>query len=448
MNIRFSALAFLFSLLAPALVAQLPAEYNTKQKAILLLNSLDAQVWQSTAPHHQLDPLFTLQPVLDALPGLPSTATLFISHTPHVVTIEKLINPAAFEDTTLQPFIDSAEKIETQEHSAGLHIGQLWAQDNLELTWQWWIGARQRNWWLHGDARKEYLQTLQNYSGSPIRTARDAHAPQEPQHRLTMWHATSTNIGLGDMHLQLRYRLPLGNRFSCAFGAYTTIPIGSLANRQTPQTTEDVIPLDGDNELALRLINRARDIMLCTPLGAAGHFGIGGHIQAQINLSQRWAIRGQFTQIHYRGGLENRFALTPATALNRLEEGMPGTLENISSNELIMQHLKQKLYPTDIKIEVRPGITRINGIALNYANIPFHGSLGYLHTSTDSEYSESAPFATLTRTRNENHQINATAGWRRRQSWGEASSYMTGHYTINGTQKGAWGFGVGATVQA
>ncbi len=449
MNIRFSSLALLLQLFLPALNAQYPLEYTAKQKTVLLLNSLSAPVWHSTAPHHQTDPLFALQPTLDALPGFPATATFFFSRTPHATSLQDFVDPTAFEETSLQPFIESGQKIEIQEHISGLHFGQLWSQDSLEIGWQLWIGARERNFWLKSDDRNEYFKTLHHYSSSPTRNAsQDIHAPQEPQHRLTLWHATSTNVGLGDIHLQIRYRIPLHNRFSCAVGLYTTIPVGSLANRKTVNVNEDIPPLEGGHELAIRLINRARDIMLCTPLGNSGHLGLGGHFQAQLYVTQKLSIRGQFTQVYYKNSLENRFALSPATSLGAIEEGVPGSLDGISSNELIVQHLKQKLYPTEIKTEIRPGNTQCKGITLNYATIPFHGSLGYWHIMSGSEYSETAPLATLTQSTINNHQVHATAGWRRRQNWGEASSYLTGSYTVLGTQKGAWSIGIGATVQA
>jgi len=450
MNIRFSSLALLLPFFVTSLNSQYPLEYTAKQKTVLLLNSLSGPVWHSTAPHHQTDPLFELQPMLDALPGFPAAATFFFARTPKNAMLQNFIEPTAFEGTALQPFVQSGQKIEIQEHTSGLHFGQVWSQDSLEISWQLWAGARERNFWLNGNDRAEFFSTLRNYSSSPLRNATlDIHAPQEPQHRLTLWHATNTNVGLGDVHLQMRYRIPLLNRLSCAIGLYTTIPVGSLANRKTTTINDDAPPLDGDgHELTLRLINRARDIMLCSPLGNNGHLGLGGHIQAQLYLTQRLSVRGQFTQIYYRSSLENRFSLNRGIPLATIEEGLPGTLDGLSGNDLIVQHLKQKLYPTEIKTEIRPGGTQCKGVSLNYASLPFHCALGYWHISSDTEYSESAPLVTLTQKSIYNHRVHGTAGWRRRQNWGEASSYLTGSYTVAGTQKGSWSVGIGATVQA
>ena len=447
MNIRFHALVLFF--LTPLLcLANKQPDYNIKQKAILLLNSLDQQVWKSTAPHTQPDPLFTLQPTLDALPGLPATATFFVRHTPRVLDAQNLINPLAFEDSFLAPFIPSAEKIHIHEHAAGVHIGQLWSQDNLEIAWQWWAGIQARNWWISGKDRTAFLETFKNYT-APISKgeAQDVHAPQPIQNRLTPWHATNVNVGIGDVHVQVRYRLPLHQRFYCAIGPYITVPIGTQANYKTPRNGMDNPPLGGD-ELVLRLINRAREIMLATPLGSNGHLGLGAQVLAQLILTDHWSIKGQFMQMHYRSGVESRYALSTGTVINALEEGLPSSAENISSDEAVWDHLKHKLYPTEIKVSVRPGMLRMSGIALHYNRAPFHVALGYWHEHKGAEYSDSAPLATLTRRSFENHRITGTCGLRQRHNWGEASTYLTGSYAPKGTNAGAWSVGIGATVQA
>jgi|GEM_PF-2681007 len=449
MNIRFVFLfVFAFSCGAILHAEQPESLYTPKQHTILLLNSLSGPLWKSTAPYRDIDPIFKLQSGLSALPGIPTTASLFVMRNPEVARASHYLNPQALENTVLAPLATYINDVIIQEHTAGIHLGQLWHQDNWEIAWQWWVGARERNWWINGKSRGDFLKELNTaHFDKGAQTTPDAHAPQQHTHRFTATHATSTNIGIGDVHVQIRYRIPLGNRVSCAIGAYATVPIGTHAKRRTIGI-EEALPMEDGNELALKLVNRLRDVMLCVPLGSNGHLGLGGQLLAQVVVTNHFHIRGQWTQVYYRGDIENRYALTPHTPLTPIEEGMPFTAEGASPSDLVFQHLKQRLYPTEIKTHVYPGMVRIGTIGLHYENIPFHGSFSYSHESSETEYSELAPLATLTPMRTENHRLNTIVGWRKRFDWGESSSFLHGYYTIAGTHKGAWGAMLGVTVQA
>jgi hypothetical protein len=90
---------------------------------------------------------------------------------------------------------------------------------------------------------------------------------------------------------------------------------------------------------------------------------------------------------------------------------------------------------------------RTASLGLYYEGMPMYGSIGYHLEQVMPEYSETAPLMTLTLSRRENHKIISTLGWRMRHDWGEISWYATGNYTIQGSSTGAWGIGVGVTVQ-
>jgi len=447
MNIRFSLLLCLCLVSTVLHNTTPPLPYTHKQKAVLLLKSITPPVWHSTAPHHTIDPLFKTHHLSNALPGLPAKAEFFFMRTPHVTTVQNLINPAAFNDTMLQPFVDYGHALELQQHTTGIQIGQLWNQDNLEISWQWWVGAQERNWWLTQKMRKAYQETLKNYHGSALKGTGNIHAPQEPEHRLTLWHGTNTTVGIGDVHLQGRYRAHPTNWFSCSLGCYLTIPVGTQSSHTTPLNSDDTLPIATD-ELPLRIINRLRDVMLCAPLGANGHLGIGFQTDAHCFITGQLSLRGSFTQMHYRAGIENRYALLSSPTMSPLEEGLPGSEEGISSPETIVQYLKQTVYPCTLKAHVKPGMVRITSGGLHYEDIPLHLAMIYSHELVGGEYSESAPLATLNRTSTQNHQISGVAGWRKSFQWGQSSLYLNGHYTVSGTHRGCWGFGIGASVQA
>jgi hypothetical protein len=444
MNIHFKY----WILINVCLCGILPAhEYTGKQKAILLLNATQNTPWLSTAVNPDIDPLFVLQPSLLSHPGLPGFATAFISRNPRVAELSRLINQELFEDTSLAPFLPHTRQATIQEHICGIQLGQLWHQENFDIGWNWWIGARERNWWLSQQDRENCNREIQNYTASMTKEVlQDRYAAPEVNHRLTYWHATGTTVGIGDVHLYIRYRLPLTNALSCSAGFYTTIPIGTRATRTTPQETEDLPPLNND-ELATRLINRARDCMLCAPLGSNGHAGLGFQCTGQLQLTKTWSLRGQFTQIYYRSGIESRFSLQPKTALSKLEEGMPGNMEGISSDADIITHLKQKLYPCEIKVEVQPGMTQTASAGIHYEASRIYGMAGYLMDHMQHEYSETAPLATLTRTSRKTQRIAATLGIKQRYYWGECSWYTTGTYALKGSAQDAWNCGVGVTVQ-
>jgi len=449
MNIRFSALFAALVCLAPSFTHPFAPQHTDKQKCILFLKSINGKCWASTAPHRQPDPLFKLHPTLNSLPGLPAAAGLFFQRTSHAVDIQEFVNTEAFQDTFLYPFSNLTPKIQIQEHTAGLHLGQIWSQDNLDVSWQWWVGVKERNWWLSSDDRAQFLKTLSQLNTQSTRsTLQDNYAPQEQYRRLTPWHATNAHVGLGDVHLQMRYRLALTNNISLSLGLYSTVPVGTQESRKTPVTGEDTPPLDSGDELSMRLINRAREIMLATTFGSGGHLGIGGQTLAQINLSDSWSLQGQWLHVYYRGGIENRFTLNPAQPTTPLEEGALGTAENISPNEVIWQHMKHSIYPCETKIHIQPGALQTGGLSLHYSRNPFHASLAYWIEKQGPEYSELAPLATITRHSIENERVHLTCGWRKRHEWGEASTYFSGHYATRGTQKGAWGLCIGATVQA
>jgi len=446
MNIRFSFLLILSLCVSSKNRATTPL-YTPKQKAVLLLKSVSEPVWESTAPHYDTDPLFKSHAMTNALPGLPAKTAFFFARTPRVIAVKELINPSAFDGTMLQPFVNYGHAVELQQHTAGIQIGQLWSHENLEMGWQWWFGAQERNWWLSGDQRKKYQETLTNYHGTITKTGTSAHAPQEPPHRLTLWHATQTSLGIGDVHLQAKYRIHPTNWFSCALGGYITVPVGTQVSKTTPKESDSTLPIETD-ELALRIINRARDVMLCTPLGKNGHLGIGFEADAQCFITPQLSLRGSMVQMHYQNGIENRYALLSSGALPPLEEGLPGSAEGISSNDTIINHLKNTLYPCEIKAEVKPGLMRLNTAGIHYENIPFHGALIYQRETIGAEYSESAPLATLTRSSSIKHQLNLIAGWRSTFSWGQSSTYATGHYIVSGTHVGGWGVALGITIQA
>lgn len=444
MNIRITTVLLIAGSITSS-YAEMP--YTGKQKAILLINSLDGSPYNTTAPHFDIDPLFSLQHSLLAHPGLPAFATAFVSHNPCVATMNAYINPAALEKTELYPFIKHAESLTLQEHLCGVQLGQSLSQENIEIGWNWWIGARQRNWWIPYAQWTEAEKALNDYSASPTRHIQSDRMPKQIEtHRLTYWHATNTTVGIGDVHVHLRYRIPLSTRVFCSIGAYCTVPVGSRPQRTTTPDEHDLPPLNGD-ELALRLINRARDVMLSPAMGSNGHIGIGGQATAGLALTRHWSLRGQFTQVYYRSATESRFALAPLTPLTRLEEGMPGTMEGISSDSEIIAHLKQTLYPTEIKVEIKPGMVRTAHIGLYCEGMPFYGSLGYSLEHTGAEYSETAPLVTLTRSVRENHKLVSTLGWRIRHDWGEVSWYGVGSYTTAGLSQGAWNAGIGVSVQ-
>jgi hypothetical protein len=443
MNIRFNFL--LITICASSILTA--ADYTGKQKAILLLNALHDTPWTSTAAHYDIDPLFILKPSLLAHPGLPAFATFFCMRNPRVVEMPLLIDQTVFEETSLAPFLAHTQNLTLQEHICGLQFGQIWHQENFDIGWNWWVGARERNWWLSEKERTSCGQALAHYTASLTKqTHRDRYAAAEPQHRLTYWHATGTTFGIGDIHLYLRYRIPLSSHLYCSAGVYATIPVGTRAARVTPLETEDTHPLTSD-ELAVRLINRARDCMLHVPLGSNGHLGLGAQLTAGLRLSSAWSLRGQVTQLYYRSGIESRFSLTPKTALTKLEEGLPGTMEGISADADITAHLKQKLYPCDIKVEVKPGMLRTASVGLHYESSTLYGAIGYLIDTIQSEYSETAPLATLTRMTRSTQRITGSVGIRRRYNWGESSWYMVSTYGIDGSAKDAWSFGIGVTVQ-
>jgi hypothetical protein len=443
MNIRLNCL--LISVCLSSILAA--AEYTGKQKAILILNALPDTPWQSTAAHYDIDPLFTLQSSLLAHPGLPAFATVFISRNPHVAELACLINQELFEETSLAPFLPHTRQATIQEHICGIQFGQLWHQENFDIGWNWWIGARERNWWLTESDRIGFAKALKQYTASITKHVHhDRYASPEVNHRLTYWHATGTTFGAGDIHLYMRYKIPLSSYFFCSLGAYGTIPVGARAARATPIESEDLPPLTSD-ELAVRLINRARDCMLSVPLGSNGHLGIGAQCTAGLSLSKTWSLRGQVTQLYYRSGIESRFSLTPKIALSKLEEGFPGTMEGISSDTAITQHLKQTLYPCELKVEIRPGMLRTASIGLHYEAPTLYGALGYLIDTRESEYSETAPLATLVRSTQSTQRITGTLGMRRRYYWGESTWYIVSTYGVEGSAREAWSCGVGVTVQ-
>lgn len=446
MNIRFSFL-LVFSLFVSSNNRATTPLYTPKQNTVLLLKSITEPVWLSTAPHYDIDPLLKSHTIANALPGLPAKTAFFFSRTPQIANVKQLINPAAFDGTMLQPFVDYGHAVEMQQHTTGIQVGQLWSHENLEMGWQWWFGAQERNWWLSGNTRNKYQETLANYHASTLKNQVNHHAPQEPMHRLTLWHATQTTVGIGDVHLQARYRLHPANWLSFSVGGYITVPIGTQTSRTTPKESDTSLPIDTD-ELALRIINRTRDIMLCTPLGKNGHLGLGFEADSHCFITRQLSLRGSFVQMHYQGGIENRYALLSSGSLPTLEEGLPGTADGISSNEEIINNLKHTLYPCEIKAHIKPGIVRVSSIGIHYENIPIHCAFIYQRESVGTEYSESAPLATLTRTTNINHQLNGLAGWRSTFSWGQSSTYISGHYVVSGTHAGGWGIAAGITIQA
>ncbi len=445
MNIRFSLLILSFST-SFSVVAQFPS-YTPKQKAILLLKSITQPVWHSTAPHHTIDPLLRSHALTNALPGLPAKAEFFFTRTPEVTSVQNYINPDAFENTLLQPFVEYGNAVKLQQHTSGIHIGQLWNQDNLEMSWQWWIGAQERNWWLRQPLRSNYQKTLASFDGALTKEGGSVHAPQEPEHRLTLWHATRTTIGIGDIHLQLRYRAHPTNWFSCSIGGYAIAPVGTTAGRTTPDNSDETLPITTD-ELPLRIINRMRDVMLCAPLGNNSHLGIGLQTDAQCFITRYISLRAAYTRIYYRGGIESRYALATTEDTLSLEEGLPGSSEGVSPHETVIAALKKHLYPSEIKVYIQPGGVKTASFGIHYEDVPLHLAMIYGYESVGSEYSESAPLATLTRTATTNHIISALAGWRTNYHWGQSSFYVNAHYITSGTHAGGWGCGIGTTIQA
>jgi len=450
MNIRFSAsLCLLLSALCP-LLASFGPEYSPKQKMILFLNSLEGQAWQSTAPNMQPDPNFAFRQTLNVQPGFPASALFFVRHAPGVAALKDCINIDSFKNTDLHDFAQLAERTVIHEHTAGACMGQIWCQDNVEASWQWWVGAQERNFWLSKDDREAFVQKLQAYTAAPTKQeSLSAHAPQPLQHRLTMWHAAHTTLGVGDVHINFLYRMPLHARFSVALGAQASVPLGKGSSRLSPHMGQDNPPLEGEGqELAMSIINRARDILLTTPLGSNGHLGLGFVCQAQVQLARSLLLKGDYSHMYYRSGIEDRCALSSSTVINALEEGMPKSAEGVSSDAAVWDHLKHKLYPVDIKSVVTPGAVRTASVALCLHGQPIQANVSYVFVGKGAEYSETAPLATLTRRVFEQHAVNGTLGLGRRYQWGESSSYVQASYVFAGTGKGGFSVGFGLSVQA
>lgn len=449
MNIRFALLCATLTTISSSFCFS-----TNKKELIALAKTVDAPLWKRTALTPTSDPALTLIPTLSTLPGLPATSTLFFMRTPVIGTLgdhlditplatlaEKKLDGEAFNE-----LISTIDNISIQEHTVGMQLGQQWEQDSWELSWHWWIGMRERNLWLKNPARArthEMLRTifLKNDDEAP------SHAPQQPQLGASWWHATALTPGIGDVHINARYRLPLGEIFSCSFGLHAVIPTGTHRSHKTP--TDDAHPLPLETQpFALRLLNRARDILLCAPLGTSGHVGLGASAHAQLNLTPQLALHGEVTQVHFRPGSQRRFALATEEYIPLLSDGTDDTQMGVSSNGDLRSYLQQFVYPLEQHVTLHPGMIRTASTHLAYATPQVHCSLGYRREEMEGEHSQTAPLATLASEMVLQHQATFIGGLSSRHDWGEASSYFTAHYTFAGTRPGDWSVGFGATIQA
>lgn len=450
MNIRFTILCTTLLILNTSYSFS-----ENKKELIALAQTVEEPLWKRTALAPSRDPAFMLMSTLSTLPGLPATSTLFMTRTPTVSIVAEHINMAALE-TLATKKLDVKEfstlstniyNTRVQEHTFGMQLGQQWEQDNWELSCHWWLGVRERHLWLSEPARTQ-TQELGTHAFAPDHTSKTSgHAPQQPALDTSWWHTTALTPGLGDVHVNARYRLPLGELFSCSAGIHAVIPTGTHRSRKTPTDDAHPLPLDVES-FSTRLINRARDILLCAPLGTSGHvgFGLSGH--AQLNLTPQLALHGEATQVYFRPGSQRRYALATEEFVPLLRDGSDDTHLGISSNGDVRDYLQQFVYPLEKHVTLQPGMIRTASAHIAYATPQVHCALGYRYQEAEGESSQTAPPATLAPQALLQHQATFIGGMSDRHDWGEASSYITAHYTFAGTQHGDWSIGFGATIQA
>lgn len=382
---------------------------------ITQLSTITQPLWQQTTLPASSDPAFELSPTLHTLPGLPATSTLFFSRTPVLTQLSGLLNAHAPFFTDHQKQI---EAVNVQEHTLGMQLGQQWQQDHWEVSWQWWLGLRERNAWLP----KEYRAQNQ-----------DTKSP---------WHASAVRAGIGDIHLTARYRLPMGTLGALSLGGHWLVPVGTKKQRKK---NDDSIALPTSTDPFMKsLSTRVRDLLLCAPFGTNGHAGLGLSATLHMNLGANFSFFGQATSIRFKEGKEKRFGL--------LEHKRPpilhtGGLDVWSEEDEVTTYARTYVFPTEQEITLTLGALSCASAHLAYTIPDLHLAVGYRYQRHDEEEAENVSTALL-RGLNEQHQVALTSSATNRHDWGDSSSYFTATYTFAGAQKGTWSIGFGATVQA
>lgn len=388
-----------------------------------LTQNLSAPLWSNTTQPSSPDAAFQVANMLTTLPGMPATSTLFFSRSPEVARLEDIL---ALSEPFFTPYREHLKQASIQEHTVGLQLGQNWRQDHWELSWNWWVGVRERNLWIPQLHRRALREKLRQDSETGARIT-------------NLWNATTMHVGVGDVHITARYTLPLGELVSFSLGIHTSLPTATKQKQSDAEKADGSIPTDSQ-EFLQHMSKRARDIMLCAPFGSNGHTGIGLSGALRLNLGNNLKVMSEATSLRFRPGTQRRYALTGEKRLPEL---------NLSEeNSQKQDPVPAYLYPHAQEITLVPGAIHSGSVHLAYTTDDIHCSIGYLRQRFEAEESDTAPLRMLRTEVTEHQQLIGTASMNTHHGWGDTSSYMTAGYTFDGAGEGGWTLGFGATVQA
>ena len=312
-----------------------------------------------------------------------------------VQKLEKTIDRAK-QDLNLNLEIDEGLRLlnllqtfTVQERRLGLMIGGAtsFCGWNLQVMAPWYYLERNH---FVDDKIKESIEQLvidiqEEIGGVTQLTPQQTKAAQRAQDRFINQHFISDKFGIGDTRIYLDYPLIKKPNLSSRLGVLATVPTafamakglrGTHLHRAINRPSLDLIEIVGQAtqqqptpqvlDFGIAALDNLSAILLDTPLGNGGHFGLGVFLRNKSPLNaiikQEWArnfTMRSFLSLEYQfPAVELRsFALPANEALFNAHNFDSEDLIDINNNyDFINQQITDRLFPLVLQTRVNPGI--------------------------------------------------------------------------------------------
>lgn len=291
--------------------------------------------------------------------------------------------------------------IKLKQYRAGLMTGAAYEGDNFNFNFRLPLYYLLEHFYLNEDEIKNIKNSpFLKFEESSIGTTGEAEVRD-----FVFKHLVSDKVGIGDTRLDLLFNIFESKKSKIWLGLQTTIPtavafksgiIGSkfkknnyipefnikklfelyLCSTGPGQAREAEYKIkDNVTKFLVGALDKLSSILINEPLGNGGHFSLGPEIDIQYDINYNWSSYTYFVVRYFVPKKENRFFLKSKKDINfnRDYEDEALAEENLI---FINDQLINTLYPTCLKVNVKPGPLVQFNTSIFYDTQHFHAALG------------------------------------------------------------------------